>query len=190
MAATQTIFLEPGTQAPDFLLPDAVSGNFYSLEELKGKKGTLILFICNHCPYVLHILNDFVSKAHLIQEKGISIVAISSNDIENYPQDSPSYMKDLAIQKKFSFPYLYDAEQSVAKAYKAACTPDFFLFDANLKSYYRGRYDQSNHKNNEKPHGSDLLQAIDRMLEGKEPDPENKPSLGCNIKWKNNLFPY
>lgn len=190
MAATQTILVEPGTPAPDFNLPDVISGNNLSFNDVKGINGTLVVFMCNHCPYVLHILNHFIKNAHKFIEQGIGIVAISSNDIVNYPQDSPQNMLDLATQKKFPFPYLYDANQSVAKAYKAACTPDFFLYDKEGKTYYRGRYDETNHKNNLNPHGSDLLNAITSLLNGEKAPEVMHPSLGCNIKWLNNEFPY
>jgi len=190
MAATQTILVEPGTPAPDFNLPDVISGNNLSFNDVKGINGTLVVFMYNHCPYVLHILNHFIKNAHKFIEQGIGIVAISSNDIVNYPQDSPQNMLDLATQKKFPFPYLYDADQSVAKAYKAACTPDFFLYDKEGKTYYRGRYDETNHKNNLNPHGSDLLNAITSLLNGEKAPEVMHPSLGCNIKWLNNEFPY
>lgn len=190
MAATQTIQLAAGTPAPDFNLPDVLSGKVYSFQDLKGKNGTLIFWMCNHCPYVLHILNEFVAKSEEILQSGIAIIAISSNDIVHYPQDSPENMITLAKQKKFNFPYLYDADQSVAIAYKAACTPDFFLFDQDGKSFYRGRFDETNHKNNLKPHGTDLMNAIHQLLSHDVKNQEALPSLGCNIKWLNNNFPY
>lgn len=190
MAATQTIFLKPGTPAPDFHLTDTISGKNFRFKDIEGSKGTLVVFMCNHCPYVLHILNHFVKNSHDMLNKGIGIVAISSNDVLNYPQDSPDNMVDLATQKKFPFPYLFDLDQQTAIAYKAACTPEFFLFDKDGKSFYRGRYDESNHKNNVSPSGVDLLHAIELLLAGENPPQETKPSLGCNIKWINNNFPY
>jgi len=190
MAATATIPLPAGTKAPDFLLPDTVSGNTYSLNQLRGEKGTLLVFMCNHCPYVLHILNKLLSEAAYYKQLGISVIAISSNDVIKYPQDAPERMKELALEKNFGFPYLYDASQEVAKAYFAACTPDFFLFDADLRSFYRGRFDQSNHKNNLPPTGEDLRRAADALLSGANPPAGEMPSLGCNIKWLNDQYPY
>ncbi|MBL0913567.1 MAG: thioredoxin family protein [Bacteroidia bacterium] len=190
MAATSTIHIHAGTEAPPFRLPDVVTGAICSLDSLRGPKGTLVIFMCNHCPYVLHILNKLVSDAAGYRAAGISVVAISSNDVVKYPQDSPERMKELALEKNFGFPYLYDATQDVAKAYFAACTPDLFLLDADLRYFYRGRFDQSNHKNNLAPTGEDLREAVNALLGGGAPPADERPSLGCNIKWKDDIYPY
>jgi len=184
MAATPSAMMPLGTIAPSFELIDTVSGKSMSLSSLKGGKATVILFICNHCPYVIHINIELVNIAKKYQPKGISFVAISSNDVENYPQDGPELMKIHAIKSGYPFPYLYDETQEVARAYDAACTPDIFLFDTNLKCVYRGQFDNSRPKNNIPVTGKDLRNAMDAVLDGKQV-PENQiPSIGCNIKWK------
>ena len=184
MAATPSTMMPLGTRAPDFSLPDTISGKTRSLSELKGKNATLVIFICNHCPYVLHINDELVRIAGKYQPKGVSIIAISSNDVVNYPQDSPELMKELAENVGYTFPYLYDESQDVARAYDAACTPDPFLFDANLKCVYRGQLDSSRPKNDIPVTGEDLRNALDALLAG-EPVPAHQiPSIGCNIKWK------
>ena len=174
-----------GTKAPDFELLDTVSDKILSLENLKGKKGTVIMFICNHCPFVIHVNPQIVKLAKEYQEKGISFVAISSNDVKNYPQDAPHLMKQKAIEEDYTFPYLYDETQKVAKAYDAACTPDFYLFDADLTLVYRGQLDDSRPGNGIPLTGRDLKNAMDAVLNGEKVDPDQKPSLGCNIKWIN-----
>ena len=184
MAATPSTMMPLGTIAPSFELPDTVSGKTHSLSELKGQKATLILFICNHCPYVLHINDELVRVAQEYQPKGISFIAISSNDVENYPQDRPELMKALAEKVGYTFPYLYDETQDIAKAYNAACTPDLFLFDADLKCVYRGQLDDSRPNNGIEPSGKDLRAALDALLSGKQVSELQVPSIGCSIKWK------
>lgn len=184
MALTPSNMLPLGTVAPDFLLPDTISSKNLSLEALKSKTATVIMFICNHCPYVLHLNDEIVRIAKEYQEKGVSFIAISSNDVENHPEDSPDKMRELATQVGYTFPYLYDESQAVAKAYDAACTPDFYIFDSNLKLAYRGRLDDS------RPHsaiplsGKDLRAALDAIINGAEVSKIQYPSMGCNIKWK------
>jgi thiol-disulfide isomerase/thioredoxin len=186
MAATPSNMLALDTKAPNFKLLDTVSGKYKSFNDVKGEKGTVVMFICNHCPYVLHVNDEIVRIANEYKPKGIGFVAISSNDVENYPQDAPELMTEQAKKVGYSFPYLYDETQEVAKAYKAACTPDFYVFDQNDRLVYRGRLDESTPKNNEPLTGKDLRKALDLLLEGKRiPDQEQKPSIGCNIKWKN-----
>ncbi len=184
MAATPSTMLELGTIAPEFKLHDTISNKELSLHELKSDKATVVMFICNHCPYVVHILDKLVEVGKEYQLKGISFVAISSNDVVNYPEDSPEKMKELAGKKDFPFPYLYDETQDVAKVYRAACTPDLFLFDKNLKLIYRGQFDDSRPGNDIPPSGNDLKNALDNILDGKDVDPNQIPSIGCNIKWK------
>jgi peroxiredoxin len=173
-----------GTEAPDFTLPDAVSGKTLSLNDLKSDTATVIMFICNHCPYVKHVENELARLAKEYQPRGISFIAISSNDIEAYPADSPEEMKRLAETLGFSFPYLFDESQDVARAYQAACTPDFYIFDGTLKLAYRGQLDDSRPSNGMPVTGNDIRAALDNILKG-EPVPEfQRPSIGCNIKWK------
>lgn len=185
MAYTESNLLPLGTQAPDFNLYDTISGNSLSFKDIKGEKGSVVMFICNHCPYVIHVNSELVSIAENYKRKGIGFVAISSNDAEKYTEDSPDKMSIVAKVLKYPFPYLYDESQDIAKAYDAACTPDIYLFDENDKLYYRGRLDESRPKNNIALTGSDLRSALDDLLEGR-PSPEIQyPSGGCNIKWKN-----
>ena len=181
--------LELGTKAPGFSLPDTVTGKMISLQEYKGKKGVLILFISNHCPYVKLIKTELARYASDYMEKGIGVIAIGSNDVENYPDDAPDKMKADAEEFGYSFPYLYDETQQVAKAYKAACTPDLYLFDGEMKLYYRGQFDDSRPKNDITPTGSDLREATDLLLERKAAPKFQKPSIGCNIKWKKGMEP-
>lgn len=183
MAATLSTMLEIGTKAPDFDLPD-LEGNLISLQDLKPEKGILVMFICNHCPYVKLLNEALVKFANDYSEQGIKCVAISSNDVENYPQDSPELMKELSEKYQFPFPYLYDESQEVAKAYKAACTPDFFLFDDELKLFYRGQFDDSRPGNNKPVTGRDMRNAADKLIEGEATIESQIPSMGCNIKWK------
>lgn len=185
MARTPSNMLPLGTKAPDFELLDTVSDNMLSLDNLKGKKATVIMFICNHCPFVIHVNPQVVKLAQEYQQKGIAFVAISSNDVENYPQDAPHLMKQKAKEEGYCFPYLYDETQKVAKAYDAACTPDFYLFDADLTLVYRGQLDDSRPENGIPLTGRDLKNAMDAVLNGEKVDPDQKPSLGCNIKWIN-----
>lgn len=183
MTATASTMLPLGTHAPDFALPDA-DGSTVTLSDFKGKKALLVIFMCNHCPFVKHVLEDMVSLIKEYQQKGLAAVGINSNDVENYPEDSPDMMTTVAKEKGFTFPYLYDEDQQVAKAYQAACTPDFFLFDKDKNLVYRGQMDDSRPGNNIPVTGLDLRKAIDAVFEGKEPITEQKPSMGCNIKWK------
>lgn len=185
MARTPSNMLPLGTQAPDFNLFDTVSGNTLSLNSVKGNKGTVIMFICNHCPFVIHINSSLVSIANQYTKKDISFVAISSNDVINYPQDSPEKMKIHAKTEGYPFPYLYDETQHIAKAYDAACTPDFYIFDADLKLTYRGQLDNSRPGNGIEVTGADLINAMNCLIEEKENISIQKPSIGCNIKWKN-----
>lgn len=184
MSNTPSNMLPLGTKAPDFQLLDTISKNKLDLSDLKGEKGTLIMFICNHCPFVIHVIEEVSLLAKEYRQKGIHTIAISSNDIVNYPQDSPDRMTKFAERHDFTFPYLYDDTQQVAKAYQAACTPDFFLFDKQLELVYRGQLDDSRPGNGIPVNGKDLKRAMDQLLEGKEIPSEQKPSMGCNIKWK------
>lgn len=184
MARTPSNMMPLGTQAPDFSLLDTISGSQKSLAELASDKATLIMFICNHCPFVKHVDEGIVALAEAYQRKGVSFIAISSNDVENYPQDAPHLMKEEAEHVGYSFPYLYDETQEVAKAYDAACTPDFYIFDGDMKCAYRGQMDGSRPGNGVAVTGKDLRAALDDILEGKEVSAPQLPSLGCNIKWK------
>lgn len=184
MARVPSNMIPLGTKAPDFTLLDTVTDNQLSLQELKGEKGTVLLFICNHCPFVIHINEQIVSLAADYKKKGIGFIAISSNDVEKYPQDGPKEMKIHAQKENYSFPYLYDESQKVAKAYDAACTPDFYLFNGDLNLTYRGQLDNSRPGNGIPVTGEDLRLAIDCVLAGKDNEAIQKPSIGCNIKWK------
>jgi thiol-disulfide isomerase/thioredoxin len=184
MSYVESVMIKLGTQAPVFKLPDTVSSKEMSYEEIKGKNGTVVMFICNHCPYVIHVNEQLISLANDYKAKGIGFVAISSNDVENYPQDGPDLMKKHAEEVGYNFPYLYDATQEVAKAYDAACTPDLYVFDQDQKLYYRGRIDDARPGTGREITGKDIRDAMDDMLEG-QPAPEKQyPSGGCNIKWK------
>jgi len=184
MAFTESTMLALGTVAPDFKLPDTVSGKQIAFNDITGEKGTVVMFICNHCPYVKHVNEEIVRVANDYKNKGIGFVAISSNDVENYPDDGPDKMKEVAEEEGYPFPYLYDESQAVAKAYDAACTPDFYLFDGENKLVYRGRLDDSRPKSGTPLTGKDLRAAIDAVLAGEAiPEPQY-PSAGCNIKWK------
>ena len=183
MALIESYMLPLGTQSPSFSLPNVINNQIKELEIIRGKNGTLIIFMCNHCPYVIHLLEGIIKTAIDFSKKGIATVAISSNSIETHPQDGPKEMKKLALLKKFSFPYLYDESQEVAKNFQAACTPDFFLFDNQLKLYYRGRYDDSRPGNNIPVNGNDLHQASESMLQKVSQSGIQLPSLGCSIKW-------
>ncbi len=184
MALTPSNMLPLGTEAPDFSLIDTKDDQIKSLSELKGGTGTLIMFICNHCPFVIHVNAELVKLANDYSAKGISTIAISSNDVVNYPQDGPDKMKTHAKANHYSFPYLYDKTQEVAKAYDAACTPDFFLFDSNLKLVYAGQLDNSRPGNGIPVTGEDLRMAMDALVNNESVNPIQKPSMGCNIKWK------
>lgn len=184
MAFTESNMLDLGLKAPAFQLPDTVSGETFTLTELKGKNGTVVMFLCNHCPYVIHVNPEIVRIVNDYQSKGISFIGISSNDVENYPQDGPEKMKTHAAEVGYDFPYLYDETQEVATAYDAACTPDFYLFNADLELVYRGRIDDSRPGNDKPLSGTDLRTAIDAVLDGTPVYPIQYPSGGCNIKWK------
>ena len=185
MSLTPSTMIPLGTPAPDFALPDTVSGKTLSLQELKSDKGTVILFICNHCPYVKHVQQEIVRVALDYQSKGTRFIAISSNDVVNYPEDAPDKMKEVALSLNYPFPYLYDESQEVAKAYRAACTPDIYVFDSELKCVYRGQFDDSRPGNRMPVTGKDLRKALDQVVSGNPVGPNQKPSVGCNIKWKN-----
>lgn len=182
MVKTASTMLPLGTQAPDFSLTN-VDGTTVSLADFSGKPALLVIFMCNHCPFVVHLADHLAAFAREYQHQGAAIVGISSNDVANYPQDSPEQMVHEAEERGYTFPYLYDEDQSVAKAYKAACTPDFFLFDKDQKLAYRGQFDSSRPKSDIEITGADLRAAIDAVLAGKPAPAEQKPSIGCNIKW-------
>lgn len=184
MARTPSTMVALRTKAPEFNLPDTVSGKQVSLNNIKGEVATVVMFICNHCPFVKHINDELVTLANDYKIKGIGFVAISSNDIINHPHDSPELMKRVAIELKYPFPYLYDESQEVAKAYDAACTPDFFIYDKNLQLAYRGQLDDSRPGNEIPVTGKDIRRALNCLINS-EPVPEiQRPSIGCNIKWK------
>ena len=183
MVKTESTMQALGTPVPDFALPDT-EGNTVRLSDFEGAPGLLVIFMCNHCPFVKHLREALADFARDYCEKGLAIVAISSNDVESHPDDSPEAMAREKDEAGYDFPYLYDESQAVAKAYKAACTPDFFLFDAEQRLAYRGQFDDSRPGNDEPVTGKDLRAAADAVLAG-EPVPEpQKPSIGCNIKWK------
>jgi len=184
MAAVPTTNIPLGFRAPDFNLPNVTTGQGNSISELAGNNATVVMFICNHCPFVVHVIDEIVAIARTYRTQGVSFIAISSNDVENYPDDSPAKMKDLALKLDFPFPYLYDETQEVAKAYSAACTPDFSVFDADLKCVYRGQMDDSRPGNEAKVNGKDLRSVLDCLQNGTDVSAEQKPSIGCNIKWK------
>ncbi len=184
MARTPTTQIPLGFKAPDFQLLDVTSNNTISLNDIEKEKGLVVMFICNHCPFVVHVIDELVRLANNYLPKGVGFVAISSNDVINYPDDDPLTMKELAADNQFPFPYLYDETQQVAKAYDAACTPDFSVFDADMLCIYRGQLDESRPGNGIPCNGVDLRKVLDYLLKEKTIDFEQKPSLGCNIKWK------
>lgn len=186
MALTPSNMIPLGTIAPSFTLPDTVTGKIMSLDDLKSDKATVIMFICNHCPYVKHVQPQLVKLAQDYQPKGVSFIAISSNDAENYPEDSPDKMKAVAKSLGYPFPYLYDETQAIAKAYQAACTPDIYIFDGRLRCVYRGQLDDSRPGNQVPLTGRDVRNALDSILNNKPVNHVQKPSTGCNIKWKDN----
>jgi peroxiredoxin len=183
MTETASTMLPLGTQAPHFQLPDP-HGKRTSSDDFPGAPGLLVAFICNHCPYVKHIRARFAELASEYQARGLAVVAISSNDVENFPEDSPEKMAQEIVQAGYTFPYLYDESQEVAKAYRAACTPDFFLFDGNRRLVYRGQFDDSRPKNGLPVTGADLRAALEAVLAGRPVSGDQKASVGCNIKWK------
>lgn len=183
MSLTPSTMLELGTPAPEFLLKNA-AGNDVGLETFADKPALLVVFMCNHCPYVKHIADAFSDFANEYQPKGLGIVAISANDATNYPDDGPEKMAQEAKNRGYTFAYLYDKSQEVAKAYRAACTPDFFLFNGEQRLAYRGQFDGSRPGNDVPVSGTNLRLAVDRVLVGEKPEAEQVPSIGCNIKWK------
>jgi peroxiredoxin len=184
MSLTPSTMLPLGTQAPEFKLPDVASDRSISLKEYEGKKALLVMFICQHCPYVQHIKGELTKLGKDYANKDIGIVAISSNDAENYPDDAPGELKKFARVNSFSFAFLYDETQEVAKAYTAACTPDLFLFNKNRELVYRGQLDDSRPGNNKPVTGKDLRAAIDAVLADQPVSKDQRPATGCNIKWK------
>lgn len=184
MAFTESNMLPIGTAAPAFTLPDTVSGKEISLQDIQSDQATVVMFLCNHCPYVIHVNEEIVRLVDDYADRGVAFLGISSNDVENYPQDGPEKMQEHAVAVGYNFPYLYDESQEVAKAYDAACTPDFYVFDGNGKLAYRGRLDDSRPKNDKPLTGKDLRAAIDSVLAGKPVPEPQYPSGGCNIKWK------
>jgi peroxiredoxin len=183
MALTPSTMLPLGTTAPDFKLPDT-NGKIVSPADFKDKAALLVIFMCNHCPYVVHIRDGLAKFARDYAAKNVGIVGINANDVKNYPADSPARMKDAVTSAGYLFPYLYDETQAVAKAYSAACTPDIFLFDKNRKLVYRGQFDDSRPGNGQPVTGKDLRAALDAVLAGKPVSEGQKASIGCNIKWK------
>ncbi len=184
MALTESNEFAIGIKAPNFILINTIDNAVVSLDDLKGSKGTVIMFICNHCPFVIHVNEELVKMANTYQSKGIRFIAISSNDVANYPQDAPELMKSLAKDENYPFPYLYDETQEVAKVYDAACTPDFYVFDADLKSVYHGQLDDSRPGNGKPVTGKYLRNSLNNLLENKSVLENQKPSMGCGIKWK------
>jgi peroxiredoxin len=183
MSLTPSTMLPLGTPAPDFALPD-VGGKIVSRRDFHHRPGLLVVFMCNHCPYVIHLRNDLAQLARDYQPRGLAMVGINSNDVERYPADNPAKMAAEAKAAGYSFPYLYDADQSVARAYRAACTPDIFLFDVAGKLVYRGQFDDSRPGNDRPVTGKDLRAALEAVLAGQPVSPHQTPSVGCNIKWK------
>ncbi|WP_127846485.1 thioredoxin family protein [Psychroflexus aestuariivivens] len=184
MSLTPSNMLELGTKAPRFQLYDTISREHCSLDQLKGEKGTVIMFICNHCPYVKHVNEEIVRLANDYRILGFNFIAISSNDIKSYPADHPDEMFKTARFLNYPFPYLYDETQEVAKAYKAACTPDFYIFDEASRLVYRGQMDDSRPKNGIPTSGRNIREALDALLNNREVSKIQKPSMGCNIKWR------
>ena len=183
MARTPSTMLALGTMAPDFSLLEPLTDKRVSRDDFKGKP-LLVMFICNHCPYVIHIRAQLAQLTTEFQARGVGMVGINANDVANYPEDSPDHMKLEAVQAGYTFPYLYDETQAVAKAYQAACTPDFFLFDAEHRLVYRGQFDNARPRNEEPVTGADLRQALQAVIDQQPFPEEQKASLGCNIKWK------
>jgi peroxiredoxin len=184
MARTESSMLTLGTSAPEFVLKDVVTKHELNTQNASGPKGLLIMFICRHCPFVKHIEKSLAQLGRDYQDSGVGIVAISSNDADNFPEDSPGSLEQQAKEVGFGFPYLYDETQKVARAYRATCTPDFFLFDSALKLVYRGQFDASRPGNDIPVTGNDLRAALDAVISGRPINPDQRPSIGCNIKWK------
>lgn len=184
MAMTASTMLPLGTKAIDFHLPDVVSGKTISLDTFAGKKVLLVMFICRHCPFVKHIQQELAQLGKDYFNRDVGIVGISANNVDKYPDDAPGLLKAMAVELELPFPICYDESQQTAKAYTAACTPDFFVFDAQGQLVYRGQLDDSRPSNGKPVTGEDLRAAIDAVLAGQPVNPEQKPSIGCNIKWK------
>ena len=184
MARTPSAMVALGQKAPGFSLPEAVTGKQISLYDVKGGVATVVMFICNHCPFVKHVNTELVRLSHDHKNKGIGFVAISANDARNYPEDGPVKMKEAAIQLGYPFPYLYDETQQVAKAYGAACTPDFFIYDKDLQLVYRGQLDDSRPGNEIPVTGKDIRHALDCLINNRQVPELQRASIGCNIKWK------
>lgn len=189
MALTASTMLPLGTKAPDFQLSDVVSGKMISLSTFAGKQALLVIFLCKHCPFVKHIKDELAQLGKDYVNRGVGIVGISANDVSKYPDDAPEQLKAMATELSLPFPVCYDESQETAKAYTAACTPDFFLFDAHQKLVYRGQLDDSRPSNGKPVTGEDLRAALDTLLAGQPVNPEQKPSIGCNIKWKSGNEP-
>lgn len=181
--AHESTMLELGVAAPAFTLPEPATGKVVSSGDFAGKP-MLVAFICNHCPYVVHLREAFMEMAKEYQQKGVAVVAINANDVANYPDDSPEKMVEEVKLAGYDFPYLFDETQAVAQAYKAACTPDFFLFDQHHNLFYRGQFDDSRPRNNAPVDGADMRNALDALLKGADSPDDQKASMGCNIKWK------
>ncbi len=188
MAAVETTLIPLGFKAPEFELIDTISGKKVSLSQLKGEKATVFMFICNHCPYVVHVREELIKMANEYIPKGIAFIAISSNDVSRYPDDSPEKMKSLATELHFPFPYLYDESQEVAKLYFAACTPDFSIFDKDLLCIYRGQLDAARPGNGKPVTGIDIRNVLDAVINGDKINLNQIPSIGCSIKWKSSVI--
>jgi peroxiredoxin len=185
MSATPSNMMPLGTKAPSFSLPNPLTKKANDFNSIKGTKVTVVMFICNHCPFVLHLIKDISKLGRQFNFPEVAVIAISSNDIATHPQDGPEEMAKFSVENNLSFPYLYDEDQSVAKAFDAACTPDFFVFNKNQKLAYRGQYDDSRPGNDKKVTGKDLVDAVKALLTGEKVNDKQVPSIGCNIKWKN-----
>jgi len=188
MARTPSTMLPLGTSAPDFRLPD-FDGRMHGLGDFRDSPALLVAFVCNHCPFVRHLRGEFAAFTREFAPRGLAVVAINSNDVASYPQDGPDAMRQEAAELGYVFPYLLDGSQAVAKAYRAACTPDFFLFDVGRRLVYRGQFDDSRPGNGRPVTGADLRAAVEATLTGGTPSPEQFPSLGCNIKWRKGAEP-
>ncbi len=188
MVRTASTMLPLGTAAPDFSLPD-YDGKVVSRDDFRGKRGLLVIFMCNHCPYVKHVAPELARLADEYQPRDVAVVGISSNDAVAYPDDSPEKMKQEAAEQGYRFAYLYDESQAMAQSYRAACTPDFFLFDQDFKLVYRGQLDDTRPKQGVPPNGADLRAAIESMLAAHPLSAQQRPSVGCNIKWKSGCEP-
>ena len=184
MVETRSTMMSLSSPAPAFILPDVRTGETVTLDTFAGKKALLVMFICRHCPFVVHIQNELAKLGKDYVDRDMGIVAISANDVENYPDDGPERLKELAESLDFTFPFCYDESQKMAKAYTAACTPDFFLFDTDRNLVYRGQLDDSRPGNDKPVTGQDLREAVEATLAGQSVSTEQKPSVGCNIKWK------